>query len=155
MNAKELNDFVDFLNGNVEENNKSTIKNNEVNDAWELAYKIMFIDKIGGFTSKEFNEIFGGLSRVEVMKLGYECAKEFIKEYEKKKLISIGDIVVSKDGSKYLVLGEEVVSNGTRVLHTFSENGHVEFIKSTLLSKIGNSNFVNTMLKSLNCSCLR
>ena len=68
-----------------------------LNDAWEVAEKIVFIDKNGGFTCKEFNEIFGNKNKGEVFEMTPTEVIKMIQLWEETKDYHVGDVVKYND----------------------------------------------------------
>ena len=65
--------------------------------AWDMANKIAFIDKNGGFTCKEFNEIFGNKNKGEVFEMNPMTVAAMIEDWEQTKEYHVGDIVKYND----------------------------------------------------------
>ena len=81
-------------------------------EVWEYAKRIFFLDKDCGLTCKEFNAIFGKMSKYDVLCMEPLEAIGMIKEWEKS-IIRVGDIVkCSPDDAKYVVtnVSDEVYS---------------------------------------------
>lgn len=117
-----------------------------VEETWELAKKLTFLDKDNGFNSGYFNTVFKGMNKNQVFELSpYEVQKR-INTYEKENEICIGDIVVDKDDIKYIVL-DECENNG--IFYLLSENGCVERINSSLLRKRVRTNYIKQIIKHL------
>lgn len=118
-------------------------------EAWKLAKKIFNAGKPGGFTSQEFNLIFGNMSKYEVLELDPEEVERKLKEYEDSKKIKVGDVVTAfNEDVKYLVLDEDI-NNGIKVFCLFSENGCVETIKGSALKKCFHTEWVDKLLNSI------
>ena len=88
---------------------------------WELAYKLNFHSKAGGFDDSEMRDMFPNLTRTDVFNLSLQELEKYVNDYEESKKLKIGDIVLAKDLTKYIVLeiDEDVVT-------LLSENGCVE-----------------------------
>lgn len=71
-------------------------------DAWRLAEKIVFIDKDGGLTCKQFNEIFGGKNKGEVFEMDPKEVFQRIEDWTNKNEFNIGNLVkpntINSDG---------------------------------------------------------
>lgn len=119
-------------------------------EVWELASKIMFIDKDKGFTNKEFNEIFEGKNRGEVFEMSVYEVIGRINEYREKQRIKIGDVVEYDQEIQAVVLDEGAV-NGEIECAVFNENGCVEWVARNQLTKLYSSNYVETLLENVRC----
>ena len=119
-----------------------------VEETWELAKKLTFLDKDNGFDSGYFNTVFKGMNKSQVFELSpYEVQKR-IDTYEKENEICISDIVVDKDGIKYIVL-DEYENNVLKIFYLLSENGCVERIKQSLIRKSVRTNYIKQIIERL------
>ena len=116
----------------------------------EVVRKIVFIDKDGGLSSREFNEIFPNMNKAMVLDLPpYEIYMR-VKEYEKEKEIKPGDIVKDfRDFTTYLVLDDVVGMRSEGMVYLFSENGCVELMNKKCLRKMESTDYVNKLVRKL------
>ena len=114
----------------------------------ETIRKIVFIDKDGGLTSKEFNEIFPGMNKAMVLELSpYEIYAR-VKEYEDNNEVKVGDIVKDKmEYITYLVLDDCVDENGS--VYLFSENACVEKMNKKCLYRVKKTEYVDRLIQKL------
>lgn len=95
-------------------------------DAWELAKKICYEPKKGGFSNIELMEIFGTAIIEGIYdRFTVEEALAKISEYEREKEIKVGD-VVERNGFKGVVL--HIFHSGS--LNIVYENGIIETLAS-------------------------
>lgn len=116
----------------------------------EVVRKIVFVDKDGGLSSRDFNKIFPNMNKAMVLDLPpYEIYMR-VKEYEDSNKIEVGDIVRDfRDFTKYLVLDDAVGMNGNDMVYLFSENGCVELLNKKCLVKLKPTNYVDEWVRKL------
>lgn len=69
-----------------------------LDDAWELAGKIMLSKAEGGYTTSEINRFFNTLNEFDVLRnFTYQQALAKIEAYEKSQQIQVGDVVYADD----------------------------------------------------------
>lgn len=117
-------------------------------EVWELAKKITFIDKDGGFTAKQFNEIFPNMNKGQVFELSPYEVKERVDAYEKEHELIVGDILIDDDDIKYVLLDKDIVDGVERV-SVLDENGCVSSMNTYCFQKIGETGYVDTILEIL------
>lgn len=73
--------------------------NKGLDDAWELAKKIVLPDHLGGYTVDELKDIFGKNTFASLMNtFSPQEALAKVKAYEERNEIKVGDVVEFKDG---------------------------------------------------------
>lgn len=117
-------------------------------EVWELAKKITFIDKEGGFTTKQFNEIFPNMNKGQVFELSPYEAKERVDAYEKEHELVVGDILIDDDDIKYVLLDKDII-DGIEKVSVLDENGCVSFMNTYCFQKVGETGYVDTILEVL------
>ena len=121
-----------------------------VEETWELAKKITFIEKDGGFTSKEFNEIFTKMNKGEVFDLSpYEVMKR-VEDYEREHAFNVGDVLTDSEGLIYVVLDNDV-KLGKELLGVYDENGCFQWMEKNYFKKIARTVRVDNLLEYLQC----
>lgn len=72
--------------------------NQGLNDAWELAKKIVLPDHLGGYTVDELKDIFGKNTFASLMNtFSPQEALAKVKAYEERNEIRVGDVVKNRD----------------------------------------------------------
>lgn len=124
---------------------KNEVNNMTVEEAWELAKKITFIEKDGGFTSKEFNGIFPKMNKGDVFDLSpYEVMKR-VKDYEKEHTFNVGDVLIDSEDLIYVVLDNDV-KNGKELLGVYDENGCFQWMEKGSFKRIAMTGRVADLL---------
>ncbi len=74
-----------------------------LNDAWELAQKIVCYEGDGGMSQRELEKIFDSFNTCEIMCLSYFEALAKLEAYEKANEIKVGDVVTifPRSGGQY------------------------------------------------------
>ena len=127
--------------------------NRGLNDAWELAKKIVLSEIDGGMSAKEFYNIFDkNMADEDVLKKftpqealakleAYEKSK---KEVEEK--FKVGDIVTFEDGTKGMVMDIDAVDN----FAIFTDNGCIEaWIGQERVTKTGKHIDISALLEEI------
>ena len=112
--------------------------------------KIVFIDKEGCLSSREFQEIFPDMDKATVLNLpSYEIYTR-MKEYEKKTQIKPGDIVLDRrDFITSLVLDDAVGMHDNDMTYLFNENGCVDLVSKKHLIKMESTNYLDKWVRKL------
>lgn len=109
--------------------------NRGLNDAWELAKKIVLPDHLGGYTVDELEDIFGKKTFTSLMNtFSPQEALAKVKAYEEQNEIRVGDVVEFKDG--YI---ESIVTkvDGHIIYRLFRDGGFNNVTKKEDLIKTG------------------
>lgn len=119
---------VKFLNGATmwtdESNIFSISKTYEdgLNDAWELARKLVLVQDDGGYAISEIRNIFGTSNECKILReLSVQEAFEKLEAYEKSQQIQVGDVVYA-DGVQGVVI--DIISD--EGCYIYNENGCIE-----------------------------
>lgn len=116
----------------------------------EVVRKIVFIDKDGALSSREFNEIFPNMNKAMVLDLPPHEIYMRVKEYEKENKIKPGDIVKDfRDFTTYLVLDDAVGMRSEDMVYLFSENGCVELMNKKCLRKMESTDYLDEWVRKL------
>lgn len=119
-----------------------------LNDAWELAKKIMLGKDEGGVSYTELFAVYGTSDIEEILNYSPEEALAKMEAYEKEQAeIKVGDVVVVNNDIKGVVLDE---GGNEDELIVFTENACVEPCLKGYLSKTGEHlNEVQSILQQL------
>lgn len=114
-----------------------------VEETWELARKLY---KSEGIKGSNFNEIFGcKMRKKDVFAMSPYKVKFLIDKFDEEKKIHVGDLVKQSDGTVGIIL-DIVYDNHYNI---FSENGCIESVNSSDLTKIRHTKFIDELLKKL------
>lgn len=114
-------------------------------DAWELAKKICYEPKKGGFSNAELMEIFGTVIIEEIYdRFTVEEALAEISEYEEKNEINVGDVVEGLSGYKAVV----TVIGSDRIQVMFDDGSHTEW-NPKAIKKTGKHIDIESLLRQI------
>lgn len=113
-----------------------------LNDAWNLAKKLVMGVEDGGFDSQEVIDVFGKNRYYSFKDL---TAAEALAKIEKEKEIKVGDVVEDEEGTKALVI-DEATENTCFV---FTENGCVEDWYKVDLKNTGKKILIGDLLRQI------
>ena len=117
-----------------------------LNDAWELARKIVLKAEMGGICYDDFKKIFGVGDHVTVLRtLSPQEALAKIEAYEVSQQIQVGDVVKSKDSELEFIV---TAINGISV-QGVARNGDVYNTERKHIEKTGRHIDISSILEQI------
>ena len=126
----------------TDEEHVTEIPDMTVNDAWEIAKKILLYPSNGGFKTSELEEIFGRTEHL--WELTPQEAKRKIEAWKESKRIKKDDIVIDKKGKQCVVSLDE--NDTCTVIYP---NGTTDIYQKKELKATGKTFPISQILKGL------
>ena len=122
--------------------------NKGLNDAWELARKIVLKAEMGGICYDDFKKIFGVGDYASVLRtLSPQQALAKIEAYEESKAIKVGDVVFNDREDVKAVIIDSSIAEGTWQVYT--EDCCVELWKECEFKKTGKTVDIEHLLEQI------